>query len=47
MLYLDCFAWVKRDFYFFVGSYGLKVVIKVKLKYDLVEVDLEDMLLYV
>lgn len=42
-IYMDCFRWVKRDSYFFVGSYNFKVVVKVKLGYDFVELDLEDM----
>ncbi|GAV76364.1 LOW QUALITY PROTEIN: DNA_pol_B domain-containing protein/DNA_pol_B_exo1 domain-containing protein/DUF1744 domain-containing protein [Cephalotus follicularis] len=41
--HLDCFAWVKRDSYLPQGSQGLKAVTKVKLGYDPLEVNPEDM----
>jgi len=43
-VHLDAFAWVKRDSYLPQGSQGLKAVTKVKLKYEPVELDPEDML---
>ncbi|XP_077235840.1 DNA polymerase epsilon catalytic subunit A-like [Tasmannia lanceolata] len=41
--HLDCFSWVKRDSYLPQGSQGLKAVTKVKLGYDPLEVNPEDM----
>lgn len=43
VLHLDAFAWVRRDSYLPQGSQGLKAVTRVKLGYDPVEVDPEDM----
>lgn len=40
---MDCLHWVNRDSYLPQGSRGLKAVTKVKLGYDPVEVDPEDM----
>ncbi|TYK05646.1 DNA polymerase epsilon catalytic subunit A-like [Cucumis melo var. makuwa] len=41
--HLDCIAWVKRDSYLPQGSHGLKAVTKVKLGYNPLEVNPEDM----
>eukprot|EP01105_Mastigella_eilhardi_P017644 TRINITY_DN4063_c0_g1_i2.p1 TRINITY_DN4063_c0_g1~~TRINITY_DN4063_c0_g1_i2.p1 ORF type:complete len:2253 (-),score=629.40 TRINITY_DN4063_c0_g1_i2:1326-7811(-) len=41
--HLDCFAWVQRDSYLPHGSQGLKAVTRVKLGYDPLELDPEDM----
>ena len=42
-MHMDCFCWVKRDSYLPVGSQGLKMVAKSKLRYDPVELDPEEM----
>ncbi|CAG8450499.1 4116_t:CDS:10 [Ambispora leptoticha] len=42
-LHMDCFNWVQRDSYLPAGSQGLKAVTKVKLGYDPLELDPEDM----
>lgn len=44
MVHLDAFSWVQRDSYLPQGNQGLKAVTRVKLGYDPVEVDPEDML---
>ncbi|KAJ3380162.1 DNA polymerase epsilon catalytic subunit [Lobulomyces angularis] len=41
--HMDCFCWVKRDSYLPQGSQGLKAVTTVKLGYNPMEVDPEDM----
>ena len=43
-LHMDCLHWVNRDSYLPQGSRGLKAVTKVKLGYNPVEVDPEDMM---
>lgn len=42
-LHMDCLFWVKRDSYLPVGSQGLKMVAKAKLRYNPIELDPEDM----
>jgi len=41
--HMDAYCWVKRDSYLPVGSQGLKAAAKAKLRYDPVEMDMEDM----
>ena len=42
--HIDCLYWVKRDSYLPMGSHSLKAVTKMKLNYNPVEVDPEEML---
>ena len=42
--HVDCLYWVKRDSYLPIGSHSLKAVTKMKLNYNPVEVDPEEML---
>jgi len=41
--HMDAYCWVKRDSYLPVGAQGLKAAAKAKLRYDPVEMDMEDM----
>ncbi|KAJ3423383.1 DNA polymerase epsilon catalytic subunit a [Anaeramoeba flamelloides] len=45
-LHLDAYKWVKRDSYLPMGSQGLKAVTRIKLGYDPLELDPEDMTLF-
>ena len=45
-VHIDAFYWVKRDSYLPQGSQGLKAVTKAKLRYEPVEVDPEDMVIF-
>ncbi|KAF1744092.1 hypothetical protein MXB_2344 [Myxobolus squamalis] len=40
--HIDCIYWVRRDSYLPIGSHGLKAVTKIKLHYNPVEVDPEE-----
>ncbi|KNH09590.1 DNA replication licensing factor [Perkinsela sp. CCAP 1560/4] len=43
-VHVDCYYWVKRDSYLPMGSQSLKAVTKIKLNYNPVEIDPEEML---
>ena len=42
-IHMDCYKWVKRDSYLPAGSQGLKSVTSIKLGYDPLELDPEEM----